>query len=435
MTQKASNQAIKPVKELTEQEINAQIALTGNLANLAPERQMSYYVRYCQHLGLDPITRPFDLLTTFEETGTPKTVLYANASCSAQLADKRQITYGKPETEFNKDLGILTIRVEARIYLDNGHYRACWRSGVAHIEGLKGKRLENAIKKAETQAHRRVTLALCGVAMPDESEIEDIPNAQIIRPIDIPTAEEIFDTPRPLPDTPLPDAWVADTPARELADAEISNKIGAELGAMAKEIKKEAPAPQPQKPASNPDPTPGIRPTLSAAQQKAFNAVMSACKEHGKDRADVWHLINQLLGRKIQRSADLTDEEAEKVFDYLQTCATQWTAEKEQDNQVIKYDPKNRAHGAAAGKELDRLVLKFAMLGVKTPDLEQLIAGLAYNELGREIENRFALKNEECEAMNELLKAEIAKLEAQKAAPSDQQTLDQLADESTPDFG
>jgi len=436
MTQKANNQAIKPVKELTEQELNAKIALTGNLADLSPGQQMAYYAKYCKHLGLDPITRPFDLLTTFEENGTPKTILYASASCSSQLADKREVTYGKPETEYNKDLGILTVRVEAMMHLENNRVRSCWRSGVAHIEGLKGKRLENAIKKAETQAHRRATLALCGVAMPDESEIEDIPNAQIIRPIDIPTAEEIFDTPRPLPDTPLPDAWVADTPARELADAEISNKLGAELGAMAKEIKKEAPAPQPQKPASNPDPTPGLAPTLTAAQQKVSDAGMSAWKEHGKDKATVLHLISQYVGRPVKRSADLADDEAEKVFGYLQTCATQWTAEKEQNNQVIKYDPKNRAHGAAMAKELDALVLKFAMLGMKTPDLEQLIAGLAYNELGREIENRFALNNEECAAMNELLKAEIAKLEAQKAAEqAKQQILEPAAEENAPDFG
>ena len=87
-------------------------------------------------------------------------------------------------------------------------------------------------------------------------------------------------------------------------------------------------------------------------------------------------------------------------------------------------------------KELDALVLKFAMLGMKTPDLEQLIAGLAYNELGREIENRFALNNEECAAMNELLKAEIAKLEAQKAAEqAKQQILEPAAEENAPDFG
>jgi len=191
-----------------------------------------------------------------------------------------------------------------------------------------------------------------------------------------------------------------------------------------------------QEPQRTPDPTPGLAPTLTAAQQKVSDAGMSAWKEHGKDKATVLHLISQYIGRPVKRSADLTDEEAEKVFGYLQACATQWSAEKEQNNQVIKYDPKNRAHGAAAGKELDRLVLKFAMLGMKTPDLEQLIAGLAYNELGREIENRFALNNEECAAMNELLKAEIAKLEAQKAAEqAKQQILELAAEENAPDFG
>lgn len=467
MTQKANNQAIKPVKELTEQELTAQIALTGNLAGLSPEQQMTYYARYCQHLGLDPITRPFDLLTTFEENGSAKTILYASASCSSQLADKRQVTYGKPETEFNKELGILTVRVEAMMYIENNRIRSCWRSGVAHIEGLKGKRLENAIKKAETQAHRRATLALCGIAMPDESEVEDIQGSQT-SPVEVNSATgPIYDKigellrAQKLEDSSGARRFVLDgifrgayqavgqylnispETIRDLAkkagvinpQAQAHSEIQDDLTAAQEKIAdlQNQRKPEPKKTS---DPTPGLAPTLTAAQQRVSDAGMSAWKEHGKDKATVLHLISQYVGRAIKRSADLTDDEAEKVFGYLQTCATQWAAEKEQNNQVIKYDPKNRAHGAAAGKELDGLVLKLAMLGVKTPDLEQLIAGLAYNELGREIENRFALNNEECAAMNELLKAEIAKLEAQKAAEqAKQQILELAAEENAPDFG
>ena len=168
-------------KPLTDDEIWAKICLTGNLAGLSDQQRLMYYERYCAYLGLDPITRPFDLITTYE-TGplgekVEKTILYANAGCAAQLAEKRGITYGEPKTEYDAELGTVTISVKAfQVVTDVP--RSCWRRGVAHVSGMKGKWLENAIKKAETQAHRRATLAFCGVAMPDESEIDDIEGAQ-----------------------------------------------------------------------------------------------------------------------------------------------------------------------------------------------------------------------------------------------------------------
>lgn len=62
----------------------------------------------------------------------------------------------------------------------------------------------------------------------------------------IPTAKEIFEDARPLPDAPLPEAWTDNTIAREIADQEIANTIGAELKSIHDEIVAEAPAPAPQ---------------------------------------------------------------------------------------------------------------------------------------------------------------------------------------------
>lgn len=170
-------------KPLDPYALRAKIALTGNLAPLNDRERWIYYQAYCQYLGLDPITRPFDLLHTFEKTpdanGKPveKVILYANASCSTQIADMRQVTYSKPVMEQCPFPGLFTVWVEAK--LPNG--RATWREGVVDGVYHKGKNLENAIKRATTQAHRRATLALCGIAMPDESEIPDIEGAQISR--------------------------------------------------------------------------------------------------------------------------------------------------------------------------------------------------------------------------------------------------------------
>ena len=48
------------------------------------------------------------------------------------------------------------------------------------ITGLKGEALANALMKAETKAKRRVTLSLCGLSWPDESEVESIPEARTV---------------------------------------------------------------------------------------------------------------------------------------------------------------------------------------------------------------------------------------------------------------
>lgn len=162
------------VKPESNQQLIAKIALTGNLAPLTEEQRWEYYQAYCRYLGLDPITRPFDILTRTEKDGAKIVTLYANASCSSQIADLRGVNYGRPEIEFNDGVGTLTVWVKAT--LPSGRER--WGDGVVHIQALGGKLLENAIKKATTQAHRRATLALCGISMPDESEIEDIPAAQ-----------------------------------------------------------------------------------------------------------------------------------------------------------------------------------------------------------------------------------------------------------------
>jgi len=173
----------KAAKLLTPSELRAKIALTGNLAPLNDSERWEYYQAYCQYLGLDPITRPFDLLHTFEKNpdgnGKPieKVILYANASCSTQIADKREVKYSRPIYESTPVPGLFAVWVEAT--LPNG--RSTWREGIVDAVYHKGKNLENAIKRATTQAHRRATLALCGIAMPDESEIPDIDGAQVSR--------------------------------------------------------------------------------------------------------------------------------------------------------------------------------------------------------------------------------------------------------------
>jgi hypothetical protein len=50
--------------------------------------------------------------------------------------------------------------------------------GAVPTENLKGENLSNAMLKAETKAKRRVTLAICGLSMMDETEVDSIPQAR-----------------------------------------------------------------------------------------------------------------------------------------------------------------------------------------------------------------------------------------------------------------
>ena len=269
-------------------------------------------------------------------------------------------------------------------------------------------------------------------------EVIDISPPRVIS--EMPTAKEIFDTPRPLPDAPLPAAWTDDSAARHVADLEAANKIKTGLKTIANEIKAEAPKDVPTipdlkqgiqnnldahtqeaaKPEPQPDPVPALKPTLTAAQQKVIDGITSACKEHGKDKAEVWELVYKYIGRKIKRSAELGDEEAERVFTYLQTLASEWSAQAKPESAPAKYDRKNPAHNAQLAKAIEDEIKKLTILGQPFGPLSDLIAELVEREFGRKIAHRYELTDEEAIAVIEFLQYRILEKECEKAVKADE---------------
>jgi hypothetical protein len=63
--------------------------------------------------------------------------------------------------------------VTAKATLPDG--RSDENIGAVPLEGLKGEARANAMMKGETKAKRRVTLAICGLGMLDETEVESLP--------------------------------------------------------------------------------------------------------------------------------------------------------------------------------------------------------------------------------------------------------------------
>lgn len=140
-----------------------QVLVQGDLSALTSAQRVEYVNRLCEHLELDPVTRPFEFIV-FQG----KLVCYANKGCAEQLRLKRRISVAIVGRAMED--GIYT--VTARATDASGRHDEA--TGVLSVGNIRGDALANAMMKAETKAKRRVTLSLCGLGMMDESEIEPV---------------------------------------------------------------------------------------------------------------------------------------------------------------------------------------------------------------------------------------------------------------------
>jgi hypothetical protein len=142
------------------------VLLQGDLKGLSPRERVIYYDSVCRSLALNPLTQPFAFLTL-----NGKLLLYAKKEASEQL---RQI-HGVNLTIKARELMDGCFVVTAAATLPNGRHDES--IGAVPIEGLKGENRSNAMMKAETKAKRRVTLSICGLSFPDESEVDSVRGA------------------------------------------------------------------------------------------------------------------------------------------------------------------------------------------------------------------------------------------------------------------
>ncbi len=142
-----------------------QVLIRGDLAQLTHAERARYYIRICESLGLNPMTKPFEYLFL-----NGKLTLYALKACTDQL---RRI-HGVSVTEISEAERDGVYIVTA--YVQDRHGRTDAAKGAVNIAKLTGDSLANALMKAETKAKRRATLSLCGLGYLDETEIETIPD-------------------------------------------------------------------------------------------------------------------------------------------------------------------------------------------------------------------------------------------------------------------
>ena len=169
MSNLVKSESVSIVSQNLSEELLAKIVQSGDLAMLSESDRLIYYFNYCRQLGLNPLSRPFDYI---QDKG--KISLYPNAQAASQLRDKRNVSTRILREECLLNGEIYSVLVEARI-----GDRIEQATGKVSLVGLDGKSKANAMKKAETQARRRATLAIVGLdSIGDEDRrapISDMP--------------------------------------------------------------------------------------------------------------------------------------------------------------------------------------------------------------------------------------------------------------------
>ena len=101
-----------------------------------------------------------------------KLQLYARRDATDQLRKLHGISVKILNQKISNDL--LTVHVQAH---DKDGREDEDVGAIPFPDTLRGEIRSNAIMKAVTKAKRRVTLSICGLGLPDESEADDIPGA------------------------------------------------------------------------------------------------------------------------------------------------------------------------------------------------------------------------------------------------------------------
>jgi hypothetical protein len=171
------------------------VIVQGRLEHLTPKERLLYYKSLCETLGLNPLTRPFEYLVL-----DGKLTLYARRDATDQLRRLHQVSITIVSRERLDDIYVVTARattpdgrtdeatgavslLKKEMVWDAEQYNSkTGKKGTYVWSGkmipLEADELANAIMRAETKAKRRVTLSIVGLGIFDETEIDDLSEAQ-----------------------------------------------------------------------------------------------------------------------------------------------------------------------------------------------------------------------------------------------------------------
>ena len=156
------NNSIQKVNPINS-ELISNLVLNADISKMTPEMKVDYYNKLCHSLSLNPVTKPFQIIT-FQG----KTILYATKDATEQLRKLNGVSVVDLVQDMTNGLCVSKCKVQDSA----GRYDMA--TGVVNISGLKGDMLANAIMKSETKSKRRATLSICGLGMLDESELDTL---------------------------------------------------------------------------------------------------------------------------------------------------------------------------------------------------------------------------------------------------------------------
>lgn len=166
------------------------IVTTGDISKLTAAQKTTYYRRRCESLGLDPASKPFDVLKL-----SGKEVLYMNRGGTDQLAKIHRVSRRITEGPCCKTIeGVKVAYAKCEATTPDGRVEEV-------VATLPWSDPAMILMKVDTKARRRATLSITGAAALDESEIDDIPARERahVKPISVTvTVDDPDELPEPL---------------------------------------------------------------------------------------------------------------------------------------------------------------------------------------------------------------------------------------------
>lgn len=170
----------------------AMALMNMDVSLLTKEQQAQYLAAYAQMRGLNPMSKPFDLIPG----RNGKQIIYANAGAADQIADMRKLSrhlvYAGPLCALYED-SVGRLQADRATILDPNQFITVWRVvemipaeggsyprvtydvGCNYWKDAEGDGKTNLIMRTFTKGDRRAVLGHGGIGLPDASELDTIP--------------------------------------------------------------------------------------------------------------------------------------------------------------------------------------------------------------------------------------------------------------------
>lgn len=171
------------IQEVSSEDEIIKVLMYGDLSSMTQKQKAEYLYKLAKKQGLDPISKPFDIIPL--QGG--KLTVYANKGAAAQLQAKHQLSVEEISAGFigKDENAIYQVKVKVTspgsvssstkdhpsTYVPG---RVSYNVGCASLFGLKAEMLSNKIMACHTKAIRRAVLVHCGLGFMDESELDSV---------------------------------------------------------------------------------------------------------------------------------------------------------------------------------------------------------------------------------------------------------------------